>query len=278
MGNSGWTADPDDLTIPPGGAPPNQFIYIGDDDPLFEVDGANGGLAFHFGDGYGFVLGIDQFDADSGALYIDACNAITEQFAIMLEAFYDADTNDLILGLGELAVDVFIKGDYLEIQSDRANFDHGTDVQYDGTSLGRGIVASVSVQSGSAFVSAETVVLTVPSATYEANRAYRVYTHGGVGQSSAGGIGDLRLKKTNTGGQTLAEFYRFYCPTIGAVYPATGVAHFKTGNSEVTASLVLTLQCPVGTVQHFGTAGSARDVIIEDIGDESSLAGGVELT
>lgn len=279
MGNSGWTADPNDLTIPPDGAPPNQFIYIGDNDPLFDVDGADGGIAFHFGEAYGFVLGVDQVTPEAGFVYLDAVNALTAQFAILVEAFYDASTNFSQLSLGDPGADVRINADRIEMTAqDKVNIASGSNLCYADRSLGRGIVQSVSSQSGSAFVTAETVVLTLPSVTYEANRAFQVTTHGGVAQSVNGGFGDLRLKKTNTGGQTLTEFYRYPCPVLGTVYAAPGVAHFITGNNAVTAALVLTLQCGAGTVQHFGTAGSARDVVIEDIGEDILIPGAVTLT
>lgn len=272
VGNSGWTADPADLTIPPDGAPPNQFIYIGDNDPLLDVVGADFGIVFHYGTGTGFVLGVDQINATDGFVFLDAVDANVPDHYPMFEAEFEGSTEqDTVVSLIASGQDARIA-----LDSDRHmefNYDVSDgDLEINQKSLARGLIGDTASQGSSAAVAAETVVMTVPIRTYEKNRAFEVVMHGGVQQTAAGGIGDFRFKKTNTAGQTITEFYRYQCPAAGVVYPAHGTAVFKTGANDVTAELVLTLQCPAGTALHFGTAGSARSVTVKDIGASSNVS------
>jgi hypothetical protein len=148
-----------------------------------------------------------------------------------------------------------------------------TDVQIGGTSIGRGIVASVGTTTqASAIGTTPTAVLTLPSTVYKANRAYRAYLRAGISSATAGEWGYSTLMKTNTSGQTLGEFLRTPIPTVSDVYNQNGWLDFLVGGSDVTASLVVTLRAKSATVNQFANSTAPRYLTVEDIGDAVAYA------
>jgi hypothetical protein len=160
-------------------------------------------------------------------------------------------------------------GDTNLFRSSANNLRTNDSLTVDGFSSIRTKVAQAALTATSAAVTAETVVITLPSATYAANRAYKATLEAGITTTGAAVYGDIRLKKTNTAGQTLGEYFRFPAPTTTTVYPAHGTRIFTTGASAVTAALVITLQVPAGTVAMFASAGSPSLITIDDCGLDS---------
>jgi hypothetical protein len=137
--------------------------------------------------------------------------------------------------------------------------------------IGRGIVNSVSSTSPSAAVgSTETVVLTFPSITYKANRAYRVFHEANFTISAAvAAFGNFQLRKTNSSGTVLATFSRFYGNATSTQFSGRASAVFTTGNSDVTAALVVTSQGTASyNVTHWAAAGTPRVCSIYDVGSD----------
>jgi hypothetical protein len=86
----------------------------------------------------------------------------------------------------------------------------------------------------------ETTVLTVASATYRANRAYRLEFFGGCSVTVANNTPDFKVRKANTTGQILSEI------RIAVLGNSTmhGFHHsqiFTVGGTDVTAAMVLTV-------------------------------------
>lgn len=147
-----------------------------------------------------------------------------------------------------------------------------------GVDMGRGSWNYISAITPSANITTttETIVLTFPSATYKANRAYRVIHEGRIQLVTAGtnhsGIPVIRVHKTNVAGQIVVDFGREPLVNVAAIYPAARSDVFVVGASDVTATLVVTLQTAnSGTTQsvvnHYADAANGgRSVEIVDIG------------
>jgi hypothetical protein len=99
---------------------------------------------------------------------------------------------------------------------------------------------NASTSDSSAIGSTETTVTTVSSATYKANRAYRLEFSGGLSVSVTSQNPAIKVRKTNTSGQILSQV------RVAVLGNATlhGFHHsqiFQVGGSDVTAAMVLTL-------------------------------------
>lgn len=301
MGNSGWTADKLNFTLPPGAVPPQTFIYIGDADGdpygALTVAGLDAGLVFYFGTPpYSFVFGLFQeVGFNDGHLYIAGVDPITPRVTRLLETDYAPTGGGMFAEIGDSINTMFYESNATEIHATSAGIlldaggtiSLGDHTSFPGTTwptnidgefyirnneVGWGIWMSVGSQSSSAAIgTTETVVLTLPSKTYEANRSYRVTIHSGVSVTTAGSFADMRLKKTNTAGQTLSEFFRTPCPVASTVYAQHAICEFTTGANAVTAALVITLAASAGTVVQFGSATAARTATVEDIGSAGQI-------
>jgi hypothetical protein len=138
-----------------------------------------------------------------------------------------------------------------------------------GSDIGKGNWAFVAATTSSAGITTETVVLTLPSTTYYAGRAYRVAMAGGATTNTANTFADFRVKKTSATGATLAEFYRTSTPAVSLAFNAHGERIFVVGAADVTAVIVLTLQTPTGQQVHFATTTSPRYLCIDEVGPAS---------
>lgn len=145
-----------------------------------------------------------------------------------------------------------------------------TQLSIDGQDIGGGVIAQVADPVSTGTTTTEFAVLTLPSATYRAGRAYRISSEGGIQGSSAGNAGLLRFRKATILGQSLGELYRFPCPVINTVYYAGGSRTFVVGAADVTAILVLTLTVSgAGNVIQFANAASPRTMDVRDCGRAS---------
>lgn len=263
------------ITIPADPEPGSSYTFIGDDDPIGIAAGLDTAIVFHFGSANSaFLMGVtNEFGVhpDDGHFFITGrSDEMLNPYEIVnvdwqpgtlfgTTTFGDDAQNSstAVVGYEFLGLNV------------TSNFDGY--IAMNGHSVGYGLVAtSVTLTASGAAVTAETVIATLPSASYAGSRAYRVRVEGGFTPSTTTSYADVRLKKLNTFGQTLGEFYRF--PTCGVAATVTamhGSRVFKVGNSSVTATLVVTMQTGAGTVATFATATSPFTVSVEDCGDSS---------
>lgn len=282
MGNSGWTADPEDLTIPPDGAPPDDFIYIGSNDPLLGPAHSTGGIVFHFGTNYGFVLGINSINADTAFLFLTAVNGDTSSDIHVLDITYDAVFPSLDLTLGDDTLDLTTKSNvtlmnadqFIRFQPDDYAEFADCDVKYRTGlvthSMPRGFAMSDLNPAVTAFAGpAESVHWTTVSATYRANRAYEIQFAAAVAVDTANAFVFLRIRKTNLAGQILSEWARVPCPTINDAYKHGGPGMFVVGSSDVTCTIAVTLFCSAGQCRLYGSLagiGGASAITIKDVG------------
>lgn len=313
MARTGWTADPLNVTYPPGAVAPATFIYIGDaaGDPTgaLTIAGLDSGIVFAFGNGYAYVLGIFQEvgfnDAHLFLAGVDPFGGLGSQTFPLIETDWQPPTAggaaDLY-NIGDGSQSITVNGSKvtllsalsdaliyanpgLKVQLGNTTGFGGSDhvVNVDGqlwiagNEVGRGNWMSVADTSSSAAIGAQAVVLTLPSRTYKKNRAYRVNVHAGVIANTAGALADMRILKAAVGGQPLGELYRTPCIANGVVYAAHGMIEFVVGNNDVTTTIVLTLAASAGTIQHFGSAGTARSMSVEDIGRDTQYSGNLSV-
>jgi len=86
----------------------------------------------------------------------------------------------------------------------------------------------------------ETTILTVSSATYKANRAYRLEYSGGTSVTVANNTPNIKVRKTNTSGQILSQI-RVACLGNSTMHGYHESQIFTVGGSDVTAAMVLTM-------------------------------------
>lgn len=119
----------------------------------------------------------------------------------------------------------------------------------------------------------ETIVLTVPSATYKANTAYEILVEGGFITSAISITFYARLRKTTVAGQVIGDFQR---PNEIGANPT--LAHnlslppkiFTVGATAVTASLQFTLQAASGTVTQVANTQAPRRIDVTERGETSA--------
>ena len=107
--------------------------------------------------------------------------------------------------------------------------------------IGRGWINGTGATSNSASIGAtETVVLTLPSYTYKAGRAYKMVVNGLLKVSAAPNAPIWQIRKTNATGQVLnSGIFNIAGTAVG--YTSGATCYFLVGGADVTASLVLTL-------------------------------------
>lgn len=117
------------------------------------------------------------------------------------------------------------------------------------------LVARASSTGTTGAVGAETIVHTLPSVTYLANKAYLVRITGvfqpAIASTAPAGRARFRVRKTNLAGQQLKDFGILLGITTDQ-YNVDVEGIFTVGGSNVTAALVATLQS--------GSAAGANDV------------------
>jgi hypothetical protein len=271
------------ITVPGDASNTDPRIFIGDDDPILEFLDQTNGIVFYFGDGRAFIISVEADGnpnpEDIGRLHIWAFseNALIQMFdmdydvptsTVSVNTFQDSTTDlteNSVLGLN--ADIVGLGPDHQPLASEKQQ-----DVFLFGTPMGRGVVNVVeSVASSAAIGTSETVVMTLPSFTYRAGRAYEVDMSGGLVGSATTVLANFSVRKTNAVGQLLGDFYRYPVLSVTNVSFANGSGAMFTvaPGADVTATLVLTLKTDAGTATHFAAAGRPRRVKVRDVGDET---------
>jgi hypothetical protein len=274
VGNSGWTADPNDITLPPGAADSDPRIYIGPNDPLAQAFGQDSAILFYFGPGRAFMLSVEQSGGPNlGQLFLSAVSSGNPPLQL-LGFEYDVAAQNASGGLhlpgnASIAAGVgtgAIPGSILFIQEDQVGV--VADVWLYGQSMPRFLRQKASFTANSGAVgTTESSVATLASQTYKADRAYEMRIVGRHQLSAAANTGQWRVRKTNTAGQVLADWGQVGV-TVAAVPFAlclTG-AVFTVGGTDVTAALLATAQSSAGTVTMIGSATMERKFEIWDCG------------
>lgn len=111
-------------------------------------------------------------------------------------------------------------------------------------------LAEVTVVASSAAITAETVILTLPSATYKANQAYEVKFEGAYSVTATTNVVSAYLRKTNVAGAIISNFGP-RLPQVslaGSGFLADASVMFQIGGADVTAALCVTLQSSAASV------------------------------
>ncbi|MBQ0893447.1 hypothetical protein KBX37_10125 [Micromonospora sp. U56] len=142
-----------------------------------------------------------------------------------------------------------------------------------GRDVGRGKVASAQATGNSAAVFAETSVLSIPSLTFVAGRAYRVRI-GGAFTMTAAGVVRARLRdRTSTFTVEWADLGHFPATLANNPFRLEATAYLRrTAATDLTAqTLALTLQASVAGTVHAASATAPRWVEIEDCGEAADF-------
>lgn len=289
MGNSGWTADQAYVLVPPEATDTDPRIFIGgpDDDPTLAELGQTEGIVFYFGEQRAFIISVEQegppgAPADIGRLHIWGFCGFPSQLHQIVNIDYDINLNLVSWDFNPDSPDISmqsvlsLKADIVGVGADTQPLDSDPadqDAFIFGASMARGPVNTVfSPASSAAIGTTETVVLTLPSYRYRAGRTYEVKLRAGNSTVTVNSIANQRLRKTNTAGQDLGEYFRVNLSTANAVTAASGSTYFTVGAADVTAVLVCTVQASaVGNVTQSATAASPRGLIVHDITDTSQF-------
>lgn len=293
MANSGWTADPDSVQVPPDATDNEPRVYIGPDDPNALAFSQLASIMFYWANNRAFMFSIEanpggnssefhlwSFDDDEIKQIIDIVHdddltfgedhssLAVGQDSSLYEVSLRARQQIIIEADGEPAPDspptVFLGGLF---EPEYAGV-FPADVEIFGKPLPRGIRNNVgSTVSGTAVGTTETVVMTLPSHLYRANRAYEVKVAGQIVMSSAANVCQFRLRKTNASGTVLADWGRNGVTTTnGETLNLDTRCFWVDGSGDVTATLVLTAVASAGTVTMAAGASFPRKTEIWDAG------------
>lgn len=276
MANTGWTADPADILVPPSAGPNDPRIYIGPNDPIAESLSQDAAIVLYFADQRAFILSVEQSGGpDDGQLHL-WCTADDDpgNFHQLMDFDFDvtAGSVQMTMAAAGLVQDVtwqcFAKT--IELQDSTTLSQSNNDITIFGKSLARGWHAkasSTAILAGVTVAAGETDALVTASTAFYGGRAYEVTMRGGVRSGTAGGAAQLRLRKTTAGGADLGEFFRTPITIANTVFGAFGSRVFIVASGNpVNAQIALTIQANVNTVDHFATATSPREIVIRDVG------------
>ena len=181
---------------------------------------------------------------------------------------------DITLTANGVTAGITLSGLLVQLASTLPADEDTHDIRAFGVSIPRGRRGHVQSTANSAAIGAETVVLTMPSRTYYAGRAYECRMTGGVMGSVANTAGHFRLRKTDVLGQDLGEYLRYSAQLSATPYQANGAGRiFTVGASNVVAAIALTLGGVGGNATHWGSVASPRMLDITDVGRASDFVG-----
>lgn len=287
MGTTPWSNDePRDLIVPPGAGPDDPRVVIGPDIPpelLAKYPGMTAAILLYI-DGmqymYWGVGGPNGYV--QGTVYIDPPNTlvverdITEYTASLWSLIGDPTmTNEIAIGsltAGGVTKKFTIHGDVI------TNFLAGAttgDVQIDGRSIFRGVIANAYDTADSASVTAETTILfefQVGGASLLPGRVYRFAFGNRVKGSAASLPARFRGYYGITTAGPFVDFGAFTTSaTVGTSTNAGGEAYFVvTAAVARPASFSLSLQNLAGganTVAQAANAANLRWFNVQDAGD-----------
>lgn len=139
-----------------------------------------------------------------------------------------------------------------------------------------------STSNSSAINTTETVVLTATNVVFRAGVAYEAHVHCGLFGDAVGRLASVRLRKTNAAGADWGEYYRMETKGISGAtaVPGGGMLYLvRTAATDLTATVVVTLQASAGTVTMLASAATPRRLVIVPVGDATDFANfGVDVT
>lgn len=275
MGNSGWTADPNDITLPPSAGPGDVRIYIGPNDPIAQYFLLDAALVFYYDLNRGFLLSVSREGPPIyGYLDLIAFDGTTATHVLSVE--HDTVTGKTHANIGGAGYtpdqpDVLYSGNpgYLGDYTEPSGAAGQSDMQIYGQSMPRGLKASAISTSNSASIgTTETAVLTTGTFLFRAGRAYEVRESSGAAGSATDVWIAYRARKNNAAGASLGEFYRYNLAITGVVYATSGTGvTFTVGAADVSAAICLTaVTSASGTASQIGSANTPRYLKVYDIG------------
>lgn len=155
-------------------------------------------------------------------------------------------------------------GSALNIGSSSAPTDG--DFNIDGRAQGRGLIASVESTANGAAIGAETVDLTLPSATYYDGRAYeaRIVTHYFASAPPSTCVTRLRLGTTTAG--TLVWVWTLGTNTAATATRYNSGIFRRVAGSDLTTQMCMTMATTAGNTTNGGGANNLRSLQVWDIG------------
>ncbi len=152
----------------------------------------------------------------------------------------------------------------------------GGDLLIDSRSQPRGLTSRIDSVTATGALAAETVVLTLPSTTFKAGRAYRLTWYWVSAQTTAGLVNVKARVGTTTAGANRASWALPH-PTTGTTTDQ-GWANVKNATgSDVTTQMVLTAQPGAGTVLVGGTTTTVQVFEVWDIGLAADYANAIQI-
>lgn len=251
----GWTnQQTDSLTLPPGavGAP---RIFLGGDDPFATAAGALAEIMFYWQTDEAFMLWVRGVGNDG---FIQLANTdATGIVAVYWTGAYNEVTGVASLTLGDVTTDT--------VDIDTSDF------TIDNVSQGRNNRVETGITANSGAIGAETVVLTLPSATYKSGRAFEVKV-GGRFQASVANTATFRLRfGTTTAGSLVALLGGVSAQTAGATTaPNISLSRYlirDDADPDLTTAMCVTMAASAGTATLLGAANEPSYAEITDVGD-----------
>ena len=165
--------------------------------------------------------------------------------------------------------------------ADRVNFNHDVEVTdqltVNGIDTGAGLRACVDLTNNITPITTETVVMTAPSMTYKAGRAYRVKVWGLQQSTTASTFFLYRLRKgSNTIVGTIYKDQMRLPVLSSASTNGAVVLDFvlvNTTGSDITTAVTLTATCNAGTGTFAASAGNRAHITVEDVGLSADWVG-----
>lgn len=143
---------------------------------------------------------------------------------------------------------------------------------------GRGLVKFLSSFAQTGLIAAETIVLSIPTITFVANRAYSIHFEGTSFGTVAAWSHFVRIRLSGTVG-TLLGFRQYQQTGIGAQETVVGTIYVvNTSGSDEVNTLVLTSQASAGSLR-WGTNLSSDVYYLEvrDVGAASQYPGAISV-
>ena len=265
----GWTnQQTDSITVPPSAGPNDApRIYIGPNDPFALIAGAIASIMMYWDVDEAFMLWITKPTPTQGYFQIANTDA-TGIVAEYVTGTYDESNGNATLTLGFVDSIEFV----------------ATTVLINGTPISGGggaPTSSVSVTSNSGAISSETVIMTIPSTTYQSGRAYRLEVRGKL-QASTANTGTLRVRFGTTTGGTLIATLGGVPVTATGTNPAAGFnfeVYLKvdSGDPDVTTAMAITLASSTGTDTLLAGSNEPAYAVTYDVGDWNDYPFGIFL-
>jgi hypothetical protein len=276
VANSGWTADPDEITVPASAGPGEPYVYLGQNDQLAQDEGVDAAMTLHFGDDSAFIIGVTQENVNPniGHLVISGVSGLPG--ALNYEVIfvdYSPETDSFVqyFGAFNAGARTTLRGEDLDI--DYSDGD-GHDFRINGVSQPRGqaMPSTGRVSNSAAIGAAETVMLSLSGNLFK-ERAYRLRFTGSHDVSVANSDSVFRVRKTNELGQQL-DGGRFAGRAAATSYRCDWETLFTCTNNLFGVTIVVTLQ---GSGAHnsriIASAVTPCRVILEDIGAQADYPG-----